>query len=155
MARLLLSGPVKTNQTASHRENVVSTPRFAAKSTACKIGYLRPCIPCMLRQHCSTRVKHAIGQLQSKKPPISNIDLDLPNQLTFGSNAEKISEEQRLEHQGRIQRWATVIRAVKRRRQRMNEGIVDHRFDLPKQVILRDHLFNRNHVKDGLDSAGL
>src|SRR5690606_7759496 len=100
-------------------------------------------------------IKDAIGQLQSKKPPTSNIDLDLPNQLTFGSNAEKISEEQRLEHQGRIQRWATVIRAVKRRRQRMNEGKVDHRFDLPKQVILRDHLFNRNHVKDGLDSAGL
>src|SRR5690606_111021 len=57
MARLLLSGPVKTNQTASHRENVVSTPGFAAKSTPCKIRYLRPCVPCMFRQHCSTWAK--------------------------------------------------------------------------------------------------
>src|SRR5690606_30631404 len=59
MARLLLSGPVKTNQTASHRENVVSTPGFAAKSTPCKIRYLRPCVPCMFRQHCSTWAKAA------------------------------------------------------------------------------------------------
>src|SRR5690606_2112789 len=61
MARLLLSGPVKTNQTASHRENVVSTPGFAAKSTPCKIRYLRPCVPCMFRQHCSTWVWQLVG----------------------------------------------------------------------------------------------
>lgn len=46
----------KINQTASHRQNVVSTPGFGAKSTHRKIRYLRSRVPSVFRQHCSTWV---------------------------------------------------------------------------------------------------
>ncbi|MBU0932687.1 MAG: hypothetical protein KJ585_11905, partial [Alphaproteobacteria bacterium] len=47
----------KINRTASHTENVVSTPGFGAKSTPSNISYLRSRVPCVFRWHCSTWVK--------------------------------------------------------------------------------------------------
>ena len=53
MARLLLPAPVKINQTASHRQNVVITSGFATKPTHSNIRYLRSRVPRVFRQHCS------------------------------------------------------------------------------------------------------
>ncbi|WP_188065041.1 hypothetical protein [Sphingobium sp. KCTC 72723] len=59
---MLLPAPVKINQAASHRQNVVSTPGFATKSTPSNIRYLLAHVLCVFRWHCSTWVKELIGQ---------------------------------------------------------------------------------------------
>ena len=57
MARLLLPVLVNINQTASNRQNVVSTSGFAPKPTPSKIKYLPARVPCVFRRHCSTWAK--------------------------------------------------------------------------------------------------
>jgi transcription elongation GreA/GreB family factor len=73
--------------------------------------------------------------VKPQEPAIGDIDLDLAHQLAFGSDAEQVADEQRLEYHRRIERRAAVVGAVKRRGQIVDEAKVDRRVDLAKQVI--------------------
>ncbi len=62
---------------------------------------------------------------------------DAANQLTLRADAEQVANEQRLEHQSRIERRAAVVGAIKLRNAIAGEREVDHRVDLAKQMSLR------------------
>ncbi len=99
-------------------------------------------------------VEHLVGQLEPQKPAVGDVDLDLAHQLPLRTNAEQVADEQRLEHQGRVERRPAVVGAVERRRQVMDEGKVDHPVDLAKQVILRDQLVEPHNLERGLFRGG-
>ncbi len=99
-------------------------------------------------------VEHSIRQLQLQKPAIGDIDFDLAHQLPLRADAIEIAEEQRLEHQGRVERRAAVVGAVKSRNTIMNERKVDHSVDLAKQVILRHQAVERHHLESRLLRRG-
>ena len=99
-------------------------------------------------------VEHRVRQLQPQEPAIGDVDLDLAHQLPLRAHPEQVAHEQRLEHQGRIERRAAIVGAVERRRQVVDEGKVDHPVDLAKQVILRNQLIQRHHLKRGLFGGG-
>ena len=99
-------------------------------------------------------IEHRIGQLETKEPAIGDVHLDLAHQLTLRANPEQIADEQRLEHQGRIERRTTVVRTIEPGNPIVNEGKVDHRFDLAKKVIWRNQTLEADHLKFGLLRAG-
>ena len=100
-------------------------------------------------------VEDPIGELQAQEPAIGDIDLDLPHQLALGADAEQIADEQRLEHQGRIQRRPAVVGAIEPGDALVDERKVDHSLDLAKQVILRNQLLERHHLERRLLRRGL
>ena len=95
-------------------------------------------------------VEHAIGQLQPQEPAIGDIDLDLAHQLALRADAKQIADEQCLEHQRRIERRTAVVGAVESRNPVMDEGEVDHRVDLAKQVVLRHQTVESHHLDSRL-----
>jgi len=100
-------------------------------------------------------VKHPICQLHAQKPAIGDIDLDLAHQLALGADAKQVADEQRLEHQGWVKRWPAIVGAIEPLDPIVNEGKIDHRIDLAKQVILRNQTIERHHLERGLFRAGL
>lgn len=99
-------------------------------------------------------VEHLIRQLQPQEPAIGDVDLDLAHQLPLRAHPEQVADEQRFEHQGRIERWAAVVGAVERRRRIVDEGKVDRTLDLAEQMISRNQLIQRHHLKRGLFRGG-
>src|SRR5262249_36626349 len=93
-------------------------------------------------------------QLQPQKPAVGDVDFDLTHQLPFGAHTEQVADEQRLEHQRRIERGASVVRAVKSGNPVMDKRKVDHRIDLAKQVILRNQTVETYHLQSGLLRRG-
>jgi len=75
--------------------------------------------------------------------------------LAFGADAKQVADEQRLEHQRRIERRAPVVRAIKSGNPIVDKGKIDHRIDLAKQVIVRNQTVETNHLQSGLLRRGL
>src|SRR5664279_1888513 len=98
--------------------------------------------------------KHRVGQLQPQKPAVGDIDLDLAHQLPFRANPKQVADEQRLEHHRRIERRASVVRAIKSGNPIMDKGKIDHRVDLAKQLILRNQTVETYHLQRGLLRRG-
>jgi hypothetical protein len=63
---------------------------------------------------------------------------------------EQVPYEQRLEHHGWIERWPSIVRAIKPGNPIMDEGKIDRRLDLAKQVILRNQPIETYHLDCGL-----
>ena len=107
----------------------------------------------VLRQRRS--IEHRIHQLEPQEPAIGDVDLDLAHQLALGAHPEQVADEQRLEHQRRIERRTAVVRAIKSGNTIVDEGKVDHRLDLAKQMILRNQTVEAHYLQRGLFRQGL
>ena len=60
----------------------------------------------------SRRIGDFISQTQTKKPAISDINLNLPHDLALGANAKQIADKQHFEEQNGIEGRTTIIRGV-------------------------------------------
>lgn len=108
--------------------------------------------PPVLRQR--RGVEHLVRQLQPQEPAVGDIDLDLAHQLALRANPTQVADEQRLEHQGRVQRRTAIVGAIEQRRQIVDEGKVDHTVDLAQQVINWNQLIQRHHLERSLFRGG-
>lgn len=95
-------------------------------------------------------VEHRVGQPQPKEPAIGDVDRDLVHRLALRADAEQVADEQRLEHQRRVERRATIVRAIEPRHPLVDERKVDYRIDLAKQVVPRNQTIERHHLDLGL-----
>lgn len=90
------------------------------------------------------------GQRFTPAVSVGDVDLDLPPKLPLGADTEQVADEEGLEHQGRIQRRTPIVRAIKPGHPIVDEGKIDHRINLAKQVILRNKTVETDHLQSGL-----
>lgn len=100
-------------------------------------------------------IEHLVRQLQPQKPAVGDIHLDLAHQLALRADPEQVTDEQRLEHQRRIQRRTANVCTIKIRNALVDERKVDHRIDLAQKVILGNKLIERHHLESCLVRAWL
>ncbi len=89
--------------------------------------------PSVLRER--RGVEHRINELEPQKPSIGNIDFDLAHALAFRATPEQIANEQSLEHDNGIKRGTPVAGAVNAHNPAADEGEINCRFDVAKEMV--------------------
>ena len=87
-----------------------------------------------------------IFQVKVAKPPIREVDLNLPAKLALRPDGEHVADDQHPDHQHRIDRRAADPGIVGRQL-RVDPGQVQNGIDLADQVIVRNHLVEVELIK--------
>src|SRR5713101_8133015 len=87
-----------------------------------------------------------VFQTQAAEPSICKVDLHLPANLTLRSNGEDVTHNEHPDHEHRVDRWAADRRVVGRKLG-MDPGKVQHRANLPDEMIFRDYLVEAELVE--------
>lgn len=57
-------------------------------------------------------IGHLVGQTQSQKPAVGNIDLDFTHELPLATNTKQVAQQQTFEQHHRIQCRAAIVGAI-------------------------------------------
>lgn len=95
-------------------------------------------------------IGNLVGQPIADKLAIGHIDLDLPNQLPFGANAEQVTEKQHLKQHHRIHCRTTVVGAIEIFDFLADKLKVDNSVDFAQQVIFGNQFFDADEFHPNL-----
>ena len=80
-------------------------------------------------------VRNLVPQAESKEPTIGHVDLNLLDQLPFGTNPEQVAKHQHLEKNNRVNRGPTVVQAIKPLHLLVDEAEIDGCFYLAQKMV--------------------